>query len=55
VTILRITQFADLRVTQGGSFTYNTFWQFYIQHSLDILRVTQCGRFTYNPVRQFYV
>jgi len=37
-----------LRITQGGSITYNINWQFYVQKSVEILPVTQCASFMFN-------
>jgi len=55
-----------LPITQDGCFTYNTRWQFYVQHSVadlhitqvavllitqeEILRIKQGESFTYNRV-----
>jgi len=47
VASLRVTQCAVFIITQGGTFTYSTVWQF--------LRVRQCGIFTCCTVWLFYV
>jgi len=42
-----------LPITQDGCFTYNTMWQFYVQHSVADLRIAQGGSFTYNTGGSF--
>jgi len=46
---------AVLRVPQGGSFTCNTGWQFYVSNSLVVLHKIESGCFTSNKVLQFYI
>jgi len=46
---------ADLRVTQGGSFTCNTGWSFYVKHRMAVSRLTQGGSFSFNIEWQFYL
>ena len=58
-----LTHVAGLRITEVGSFTYNTCgsvtcnrgWQFYLQHRVTVFRITQGGSFTYNTELLFYV
>jgi len=63
LTVLRITQMAVyvkhraavLRVTQSGSFAYNTGWQFYVSQRVAFLRITEDGMFTCSIRWEFYV
>jgi len=44
---------AVLRVTQGGSFTYNTGWKFYVQHRVAVLYIIQDDSYMYNTDSSF--
>jgi len=47
LVVLSVTHGGSFNTVEGGSFTYNTGWQF--------LRISQGSSFAYNTGRQFYI
>ena len=63
VDLYKYKQRDRLRIVEGGSFTCNTGWRFYVSRRLAFLRITKDGSFTFhtggsltcNTGWQFYV